>query len=99
YERSALVKLLSAPGEEQEVMIGSSTPAKAIGVGGGNFRILLPKGSAVAVGDPIVFPSISPRIFGKVEEIESDASDTFERVYFQSPVNLFELRWIEILQP
>ncbi|MCE9644144.1 rod shape-determining protein MreC [Candidatus Parcubacteria bacterium] len=98
YERSALVKLLSAPGEEQEVMIGSSTPGKAIGVGGGNFRVVLPKGSPVAIGDSIVFPAINSRIFGKVEEIATDDSDTFVRVFFQSPVNIFELRWIEILQ-
>lgn len=97
YEESSLVKLLSAPGEEQEVLVGTSTPAKAIGVGGGNFRIILPKGVPVSVGDPIVFPGISPRIFGKVEEIESGSSDTFERIFFQSPINLFELRWVEIL--
>jgi len=98
YERSALVKLFSAPGEEQEIIIGSSTPAKAIGVGGGNFRVVLPKGSPVSVGDPIVFPAINSRIFGKVGEIATDSSDTFERIFFQSPVNIFELRWIEILQ-
>jgi hypothetical protein len=56
----------------------------------------LPKGTAVAEGDPISAPSIGASIFGHVENIESNENDPFIYVRFNLPVNMNELHFLQI---
>jgi rod shape-determining protein MreC len=95
---SAKIVLYSSPGQQTQVLIGSSaTEQTALGLGGGNFSVQLPKGANVAIGDPITLPSISANIFATVENIDTTQTDSFETVEFRSPVNIDELVWVEIL--
>lgn len=98
YANTAKVILFSSPGEKYDVVIGSTTNihTTASGLGGGNFEINIPEGLDVKVDDPISIPSIWPITFGKVENIEKDPSRTFSKITFKNPVNMWQLRWVEI---
>lgn len=96
---TARVKLFSSPGEKFEVIAGkANVSAEAEGLGGGNFRIRLPRGVDVSEGDPIIIPSVSPEAAGVVAVVRFVPTDPFQEVLFKSTVNLFELRWVEILK-
>ena len=95
---SAKIILYSSPGEKLLVTLGTdSISAEAVGSGGGNFNILLPKEVDVKEGDAIIIPSIMPNIFGIVEKINSQDKDSFQTILFKSPVNISELNLVEIV--
>jgi cell shape-determining protein MreC len=97
YENTSKVTLYSSPGEKVDVLIGSDSIEKeATGLGGGNFNVEIPKESDIKEGDAITIPSISANVFGIVEKIESKDSDSFETILFKSPVNISELKFVEI---
>ena len=75
----------------------SAIGAEAKGLGGGNFEIELPRNVDVFVGDSIYVSDINPRVLGTIEYINSDPNDVFERILFKSPVNLFSLRFVDVI--
>lgn len=96
---TAVVSLFSTPGRETDVQIGTAgTTATARGQGGGTFAVELPKSVAVAEGDPVVLPSITPTIFGVVEAIIERPADPIRTILFSLPVNMHELRHVEVVQ-
>jgi cell shape-determining protein MreC len=98
YSNNSKVVLYSSPGEKVNVLIGNDNIEKeAVGFGGGNFKVEMPKESNIKEGDNITIPSISTNIFGVVEKIESKESDAFQDVLFKNPVNILELKWVEVL--
>ncbi len=95
---SSKVRLYSSPGNRTEILIGEITTQKeAIGMGAGNFKVELSKEIQVKEGDSVVIPSITANIFGVVEKIEEKTADSFKTVLFKSPVNIQEIRFVEIL--
>lgn len=99
YPSSAKVTLYSSPGQKLSVLLGTnSVTAEAVGVGGGNFNIQLPKEVEVKEGDVIVIPSITANVFGIVEKINSTETDSFQTVLFKSPVNISELNLVEVVK-
>jgi cell shape-determining protein MreC len=100
YDNTSKVVLYSSPGEKTKVLIGNSDIEKeAIGLGDGNFEVETPREIDVKEGDSITIPSISTNIFGIVEKIEFKESDSFQNVLFKNPVNIAELKWVEVLLP
>jgi len=98
YKNTSKVILYSSPGEKVGVLIGSNNIGKeAIGLGGGNFKVEIPKEIGVKEGDFVIIPSISTNFFGIVEKIEIKSSDSFQNVLFKNPVNIAELKWVEVL--
>lgn len=92
------IKLYSSPGNKIDVLIGEEKIQKeAIGVGAGNFRTELPKEIEIKEGDIITVSSIVANIFGVVEKIEEKTTDSFKTVLFRSPINIQEIRFVEIL--
>jgi len=65
-------------------------------LGGGNFEVKLPRGVDIREGDVISFPAINTQIVGVVEKIKVKAADPFQTILFKSPVNIYELRFVEI---
>jgi len=91
------VKLYSSPEEKTDVLIGENKIQKeAIGMGAGNFKIEIPKEIEVKIGDAIEVPSITANIFGVVEKIEEKSADSFKVVLFKSPVNIQEIKFVEV---
>ena len=98
YRDSSKVRLYSSSGEQITVFIGDEAiGADAHGLGGGNFEMELPRNVNVFVGDFIYTPNIYPRLLGTVEYINSDSNEVFERILFKSPVNLFSLRFVDVI--
>ncbi|MDP6387701.1 MAG: rod shape-determining protein MreC [Candidatus Pacebacteria bacterium] len=98
HRTTSTVKLFSSPGEVSQVSIGpENIAASAEGIGGGNFIIKLPRGAEIQKGDIVTMPKISTKIFAVVEEIESDPSDPFLTVLFKNPVNMNEVKWVQVV--
>ncbi|MBM2817828.1 MAG: hypothetical protein HW401_418 [Parcubacteria group bacterium] len=97
YVHSSKIKLYSSPGEKFIALVGErSVQVEAEGLGGGNFSAKLPRDIEVNEGDAAVVPSISASIFGFVQKIELNPTDSFQKIIFKIPVNLSELKWVTV---
>ena len=95
---SAKITLYSTPGRKLSVVLGLNlVTAEAVGMGGGNFNIFLPREIEVKEGDVIVIPSITANVFGIVEKVNFKDRDSFQTVLFKSPVNISGLNFVEIV--
>lgn len=98
YKESALVKLFSSPGDAYDVFIGvKKISTKAYGRGGGNFEVILPHGTEVAVGDIVILPGISSKTFGSIESMTDKESGTFVQALFKAPFSFDELRFVVVM--
>jgi len=98
YPNSSKVVLYSSPGEKVNVLLGNSNiEEQALGIGGGNFSVEVPREIDIKEGDSIVIPSISTNIFGTVEKVEYKESDAFQKVIFKNPTNISELKWVLVV--
>lgn len=97
YSSSAKAKLYSSSGEERTVVIGAqAVPGTAHGRGMGNFEVMVPQGSAVAIGDEVRTPEGS-FILGVVGVVEEKIAEPTTRVLFRSPWNIAQMRSVEVV--
>jgi cell shape-determining protein MreC len=97
FANSAKIRLYSSFGEQVAVTIGAEhIPAIALGQGVGNFYLSLPKGVNVKEGDPVTASAYHDLLLGSVGTIESKSSSPYITVRFRIPINLYELKWVEI---
>lgn len=97
YSRTSKVVLFSSPGEKTEVvLVGKNTFMQVIGRGGGNFEMILPRDFVVEQGTEIHLPGITPYVLGTVASIISDPRDAFQKALLISPVNIQELKFVQI---
>ncbi len=104
YENSSKVILFSNVGEKTQAMIsgklalstGENIFLELIGRGGGNFEMILPRDFTPAKGDQVILPSINSYVFAIVETIISDPRDSFTKALLVSPVNIQELKFVEV---
>ncbi|MBU4479961.1 rod shape-determining protein MreC [Patescibacteria group bacterium] len=98
-KKTSVVKLYSSFDEQLQVEIGLyNVNAVATGRGGGNFEVRLPRDADIEIGDFVSVAGGSPVVVGFVEEIISTPIDSFKTVLFRSSINLFELKWVQILR-
>ncbi|MFA5095347.1 MAG: rod shape-determining protein MreC [Candidatus Paceibacterota bacterium] len=94
---SSKVILYSNPGEKTEVVItGEDIFMQLIGRGGGNFEMILPRDFILEKGVEAVLPGITPYLVATVQTIISDPRDAFQKALFASPVNIQELKFVEV---
>ena len=106
YEDGAKVFLFSTPGEETDVFIsvdsnelgenGKDIQMKLIGRGGGNFEMILPRDLDIKKGMTVHLPGIYNFLVAKVETIISDPRDAYQKAILTSPVNILELKFVEV---
>ena len=97
YSNSSKVILFSNPGEKTEVIItGKNISLQAVGRGGGNFEIILPRDFVLDIGTQVVLLGINAYVLGTVQNIISDPRDAFQKALLSSPVNIQELKFVEI---
>lgn len=99
---SARVTLLSAPGTTHDALVmskqsGSTLPISIAGQGGGSFSGQLPSGSTVGTGDSVVFAGVAGQFVAQVVAVERRAGESFVTLYMHMPVNIFDLRFVEII--
>jgi len=66
------------------------------GRGGGNFEMIVPRDFTIVKGDVALLPGIFPYVLGVVEIIISDPRDPFIKALLVSPVNIQELKFVEV---
>ena len=99
YPNSSKVILFSTPSEKTDVLIsGKDIFMQLIGRGGGNFEMILLRDFSLERGTEVVLPGITPYVVGVVETIISDPRDSFQKVLLRSPVNIQELKFVEVQQ-
>jgi cell shape-determining protein MreC len=97
YANTAKVVLYSNPGEQTEVIIsGKDTFMQVVGRGGGNFEMVLPRDFVLDKGTEVDLPGIRPLALGIVQTIISDPRDAFQKALLTSPVNIQELKFVEV---
>jgi len=81
-------ELFSSPQKVFEGRLGSKgISIQATGQGGGTFESLVPIGTIVSEGDALVLPSVSTKVFGIVEKVETLEEEGFKKVLFGLPIN------------
>ncbi len=97
FKNTSKVLLFSSPMEKHEVQIGKNyVGAVATGRGGGQYEIELPRGLNISLDDFVVSLDIGSKPLGKVTNIDSNPSLTFEKIIFSAPINIYELKWVKI---
>jgi len=98
---TAHVTLLSAPGTTHDALVmgksGSTLPISIAGQGGGSFSGQLPTGSAVEPGDSVVFAGVAGQFVAQVVAVDQKPGESFVTIYMHMPVNIFELRFVEVI--
>jgi rod shape-determining protein MreC len=97
YENTSLVMLYSNPDQKTEAIIsGSNATVELIGRGAGNFEMIVPLDLATEKGTNVVLPSLNSKIIAVIESVLSNQTDSVKKVLLRSPVNIFQLKWVEV---
>ncbi|MFZ2205185.1 MAG: rod shape-determining protein MreC [Minisyncoccia bacterium] len=90
--------VVSASGEVLPPIIhtGGNIFMQIVGRGGGNFEMILPRDLILEKGTEVHLPGITPYILGVVQTIISDPRDAFQKALLTSPVNIQELKFVEV---
>lgn len=97
FETSAKVVLFSTSGEKTEGIVqGKDVFLQLIGRGGGNFESIIPRDFTLEKGTEVVMPGIKPYLVATVEGILSDPRDSYKKAIFRSPVNIQELKFVQV---
>lgn len=89
--------LFSSAGEKTQAVISeNSVFYELIGRGGGNFEMILPRDIVLLKGDQVAMPGLYPYVLAVVEEIISDPRDPFTKAILVSPVNIQQLKFVQV---
>lgn len=98
YEDTCKIKLYSTPKEKFDALVGpKNIEITAFGKGAGVFEAQLPRDAFISEGDMVSIPSISNSFVGVVKKIVFEPSSPFSTILFSQPININELKWVEIL--
>jgi hypothetical protein len=100
-EKTEVIVSVSMPSSETLFLIEPINNKKdifleAIGRGGGNFEMILPRDFVLEKGTEIQLPGITPFTLGTVSAIISDPRDAFTKALLVSPVNIQELKFVQV---
>lgn len=99
YIKSAKIRLYSFPGDKLNLALGLEKIAVvATAKSDGVFEIRVPQDLDIKKGAPLTFPGENLRIVALVEDIIKNSEDPFQTILCKSPVNFFELRWVQIIK-
>lgn len=95
FPNSSKVVLFSSPREKTQVIINDSF-LEITGRGGGNFEVILPRDFKLEKGTPVLMPGIGSYVLAIAETIISDPRNPFTEALLVSPVNIQELKFVQI---
>lgn len=98
-QKTAAVELFGGPQFAGDVFLtNKNITVPATGKGSGNFEIHIPREVTVSDGDLLAFPQNPGIIVGVVKSIIFDARDPFQTVLARAPVNVQELRFVQVVK-
>ncbi len=92
---TALVTNVFAADASTDAIIGGAA-VPVVGNGGGNATAHVPRGVTIAVGDPVMAPSLHGRPIGVVGKIDADPTSADQTVHIRLPVNLSLLSYVYV---
>jgi len=100
----AIVSLVPGSGSEaytsedyhSRKYVGRDAYMEAVGRGGGNFEMVLPRDFVLEKGVEVTLPGTYPYVLATVSTIISDPRDSFQKALLASPVNIQELKFVEV---
>lgn len=96
---SAKIVMFSSVGEETQVVGGRTSSAfTLVGTGGGNLETQVSQDTDIVIGDTVVLPQFGGNIVASVVAVDTSVASSFKRILFRVPVNVFDIRWVEILK-
>jgi cell shape-determining protein MreC len=99
FENYSRVSLYSSPDTATDVLFTSDNlSAKAVGRGGGNFYIELPRDLSVGASAPIIAAHAPEYVLGIVNEIKFEPADVFQTIFFKTPINILHTKWVDIIR-
>ncbi len=94
----AKVELYSSPNVQTEArLLDGGEPLTLIGKGGGNFSVKVPRDLEISPGELVVLSANPSFSLARVASIETTETDSLKVVRLIIPVNLFSIRFVEIL--
>ncbi len=97
YDKTSLVTLYTSPGQKTEGFLDiTNASVELIGRGGGNFEMIIPMELSAERGTVAYLPGNSPEVLAIVDEIISVPTDPFKKVLLSSPVNVQNLKWVQV---
>ena len=97
YDNTSLISLYTNPGQKTEGFMDiSNVSVELIGRGGGNFEMIVPLDLTTEKGTLIYLPGSTSMVVAVVDEILSKPSDPFKKVILSSPVNIQNLKWVQV---
>ncbi|KKQ83059.1 MAG: Cell shape-determining protein MreC [Parcubacteria group bacterium GW2011_GWB1_38_8] len=74
----------------------NNIPVVLTGLGGGNFKLIIPRDIEINIGDRVLSSDITSRLLAIIEEISSKPTDSFKEILARSPANIFTLRFVSV---
>ena len=92
------IKLVSAPGSQVPVLIGSNNvSAMASGKGNGNLEVELPRNLEIRTGDSVMAGNTAaPLMVGTVGAVDNDPGESLQTILIRTPINLSFIHYLEI---
>jgi len=94
--RTSKVRLLSSPEVSTQISFKSGVKVSAVGKGGGNFEVEIPKGVKIGLQEIAYLAGSPDSIVAVVGSVTSNASDPFDTVLLKSPINIYTVSILEI---
>jgi cell shape-determining protein MreC len=91
--------MYSSPGQHfQGLLKGVDLSLELDGKGGGNFEIKMPRDVDAPPGTELIVPALNAEVVALVRTSISDPRDPFKLVLAQSPINILQIRFVEVRQ-
>ncbi len=96
FKKTSVVKLFSSPESKTNIVINSTTTTNEVvtGYGGGTMKMYVPRDTDAVIGNLITLQTFSSYILGRIVSIEISPEDAYKTMFIQSPVNVYEIRYI-----
>ncbi len=101
YNNSARVRLFSSSGVETSIVVKNGALdsfVKLTGRGGGNFEMDAPKDFVLEPGTAVALPGLNAEVVAIAGATISDPRDPKTKILFTTPINIFNLKFVELLK-
>jgi cell shape-determining protein MreC len=93
------IVLFSSVGEETQVVDErTGSTITVVGTGGGNLETQVAQDLDISIGDNVTLPQFGGAVVASAVGVDSSVASSFKKILFRLPVNVFNIRWVEIRQ-